>query len=460
MKHTTQVALLATLMAATASAQDVTVTSTTLAQDWKQDTPGFTKASLAPITEFLAIDASKLGSDKLSMHLYGWGMKDMQDQSALGGKSAGNLTYGYLQYSFDRANAEIKAGRFTVNQGVGNEQVDGVAARTDLKGGFYVSAFGGTPVIFKNLSNMPQSDLTLQRDIIFGARLAWRIPKSGELGLSYLEDGSTPGSNLPTQTVDYTRRQVGADLRFSCSSYFDFSGRTVFDVANHPAVLPGADARPKIAEHDYQATVRFSDTLTATGNFVERNFYAYFAGSTLPSLFNMNEKGLFRATGGNVTWGVTTGLQVVADIRRTERELYGNTTRAGADLRYKFGSANLMVGAGYHKVNAFHVQMVDEQVAAFSLTHSEERAWAIYEKGNFSASLDGIVFHYTDAEINPSLNGKGTETQLVGSLGYKLGEALKVSGDLSMADTAFYSKQVMGLVRLEYRFGFASKGGK
>ena len=460
MKHTTQVALLATLMAATASAQDVTVTSTTLAQDWKQDTPGFTKASLAPITEFLAIDASKLGSEKLSMHLYGWGMKDMQDQSAIGGKSAGNLTYGYLQYSFDRANAELKAGRFTVNQGVGNEQVDGVSARTDLKGGFYVSAFGGTPVVFKNLSNLPQDQITLQRDVIFGGRLAWRMPKTGELGVSFLEDGSQPASDLTNQAADYTRRQVGADIRLSPTSYFDFSGRTVFDVAKHPDALPGMDAHPKIAEHDYQATVRFSDTLTATGNFVERNFYAYFAGSTMPSLFNMNEKGLFRATGGNVTWGVTTGLQLVADLRRTDRELYGSTTRAGADLRYKFDSANLMVGAGYHKVNAFNVAMVDQQVPAFSLTHSEARAWAIYEKGNLSASLDGIVFHYTDADLNPSLNGKGTETQLVGSLGYKLGEAFKVSGDLSVADTAIYTKQVMGLVRLEYRFGFASKGGK
>jgi hypothetical protein len=461
MKHSSRMALLTILVAATASAQDVNVTSTTMAQVWKQDTPGFDKTSYMPATEFLAIDANKLGSDALSLHLYGWGTRDLQEQSMPGGKSSGNLTYGYLQYSFDHANAQLKAGRFTVNQGVGNEQVDGVSGRTDLRGGITVSFFAGKPVIFKNLSNLPQRELDIQRDFIFGARVATRLGKVGELGVSYLQDGSTAAKDLPIpQTlVDYTRKQMGADIKLTPVSFIDFSGRTVFDVAGHYDVVPNPD-RPIVAEHDYSTTIKAAENISVTGTFVERNFNAYYAGSTLPSLFNMNEKGMFTATGGNVTWAPVTDLQVVADARRTKRELYGNSTRAGADLRYNFSAKKVLVGAGYHKINAFDVKTVDSLTPAFSVSHSEMRVWAMMEKGKVSVSLDAIRLHYVDADANPALLGKSNESEIVGSLGYQLAQSFKISGDVSFADTPFYKKQVTGLLRAEYRFGFAGKGGK
>ena len=454
------VALLAILISAAACAQDVNVYSTTLAQMWKQDTPGFDKATYLPTTEYLGIDATRLGSEALSLHLYGWGTTDLQDPSTVGGKSAGNLTYGYLQYRFDRANAEIKAGRFTVNQGVGNEQVDGVSARTDLRYGFSVSAFAGLPVVFKNLDNLSQNDLRFQRDIIFGSRLAWRIPRMGEVGVSYLQDGTTAARDLPVpETVDYSRRQVGADLKLAPASFIDFSGRTVFDVARHPATLPGTETS-SIAEHDYVTTLKLSDKVRVSGTFIERNFYAYYAGSTLPSLFNLNEKGMFKATGASVTWAALPNLQVLGDLRRTDRETYGNTTRIGADLRVTFAERHILAGAGYHKVNAFAVASVDPAVQAYSLSHSELRAWAMVEKGPLSASVDGIYLHYADAGLNPNLNTRSSESELVGSVGYQLTPGLKLSGDLSFEDSPLYRKQVMGLFRVDYRFGFTAKGGK
>lgn len=460
MKHQNRMALLAALVAATASAQDVNVYSTTMAQMWKAETPGFDKGTYLPATQFLGIDANKLGSEAVSLHLYGWGRTDLQDQSTAGGKNAGNLTYGYLQYSFDRANAEVKAGRFTVNQGVGNEQVDGVSVRTDLIGGFTFSLFAGKPVIFKNLGSLPQKDIDYQRDFMFGSRLSYRISRMGELGISFLQDGSTSAKDLVIpSTIDYSRKQMGADVKLTPFSFFDFSGRTVFDVAQHYDPQP-APERSNIAEHDYSAVVRAAETLSIRGTFIQRNYYAYFAGSTLPSLFNMNEKGQFKATGASVTWGPIANLQVVADLRRTNRELYGNTTRAGAELRYHFTEQHLLAGAGYHKVNAFEVKLVDSLTPSFSVSHSEMRAWVMLEKGKLSASLDAIRLHYADAGRNPSLNGKANESQLVGSLGYQMATSLKLSGDLSLADTPFYKKQVMGLLRAEYRFGFASKGGK
>ncbi|BDU78247.1 hypothetical protein [Mesoterricola sediminis] len=462
MKQRIHLALLAALVPAAAFAQDVNVYSTTMAQMWKTDTPGFDKATYAPVTEFLGIDATKLGTDALSLHLYGWGRTDLKDQSALGGKSAGDLTYGYLQYDFAQANGQIKAGRITAFGTTGVEQLDGVYARTDLKGGFAISAFGGIPVIYKNYGVLPQADITFQKNFLAGARLSYRIPRMGELGVSYLQDGSNAAKDLDVatpRTVDYSRRQVGVDLTLAPVAFFDFTGRTVFDVANHPAAAPGED-RKRVAEQEFRGTFHILENLSATGGYVQRNFYSYYAGGTLPSLFNQNERGTYTATSGAVTYAPVSALTLTADLRHTEREVYGYTTRAGLEGRLNVPAANLVFGGAYHKTVAFRVTLVDSVTPAYSLSHSEMRGWVMYEKGPFSASLDGIRLHFTDAALNPALNGKAIQSAIVGSVGYQAAKSFKVSGDLSVEDTALYKKQVMGLLRAEYRFGFALKGGK
>ena len=109
MRRRASVAVLSALMASGAWGQEVSVYGTTMAQMWKAGTPGFEKATFTPLTQFLGIDATNLGTERLSLHLFGWGRTDLADQSVPGGKSAGDLTYGYLQYRFAEANAEIKA---------------------------------------------------------------------------------------------------------------------------------------------------------------------------------------------------------------------------------------------------------------------------------------------------------------------------------------------------------------
>ena len=460
MSYRAHLALVATLITGTAWGQEVTATSTTIARTWRQDTPGMGQSTYTPATEYLGVDATRLGLDGLSMHLYGWGASDLADASAIGGKQAGNLTYGYLQYDFGRANAQVKAGRFTVNQGVGNEQVDGITARTDLRFGFLVSGFAGKPVIFKNLSNNHQDDNAYEHDFTYGGRLAWREAKVGELGVSYLQDGSQPAYDLglPGTVVDYTRRELGLDVHLTPTSRLDVAGRTVFDVNDRPQAAPGAD-NSHVAEHNYKVTGKLSDQVALTGTFVERNFFAYFAGTTLPSLFNQNEQGMFRASGASLTWAATSKLQVLGDLRRTDRGNQGDTTRIGADLRYALAERHIQAGGGYHQVNGFTVASVDTAVPTYSLSHREFRAWIMAERGAASASLDTILLHYDDAN-NPSLNHHATQSAVMGSVGYQARAEVKVSGDLSYEDTPLYQRQVAALLRVECRFGLAGKGGK
>ncbi|MCM2250018.1 MAG: hypothetical protein NDI58_05570 [Geothrix sp.] len=460
MKPRTQVVLLATLMSATAWGQEVSLYGTTMAQMWKQETPGFDKSTYTPATQYLGIDATKLGTDKLSLHLFGWGRTDLSDPSTLdGSKSGGYLSFGYLQYRFDQANAEIKAGRFAINQGAGFEQVDGVSARTDLKGGFAVSAFGGRPVYYKTVDPRNQDDYEFQRDFIFGARLSWRMPKVGELGVSYLQDGTKAAKDLDIPSpVDYTRKQLGVDIRIAPASVFDLRGRTLFDMAQHEDQPLGEEKRSRIAEHDYTATVKLGSQVSVSGNVVERNFYAYYAGTNLPSLFRQDEKGKFKAWGGKVAWQASDAFQLVADYRHTSREAFGDVNRAGGELRWTLNEKALMFGVSGHWVNAGNTIFVDSARPSHSLSHKEGRMWVMATKGRFTMSVDGILQRFEDS--NPYLNGLASVYEMVGSLGFQATTNLKVSGDISYGTTPVAKGETRGLLRAEYRFGFAKKGGR
>jgi hypothetical protein len=438
-------------MSASAWGQEVSLYGTTMAQMWKEGTPGFDKATFTPATQYLGIDATKLGTENLSLHLFGWGRTDLSDVSSFDGKKTGGyLNYGYLQYRFDRANAEIKAGRFTVNQSTGFEQVDGVSARTDLVNGFTVSAFAGKPVLYKTVDPVTQKDYDFQRDVMFGARLGWRMGRMAEVGLSYLQDGSKSAKDLAVpSTTDYTRKQLGADISFTPISTFDVRGRTVADVRNE---------RTQIAEHDYTATVKLGSQVSLAGNYAARDFQYFFVGTNLPSLFRQNENDAFRGMGGKLTWLTATSFQMSVDYRHMHRDTFGDANRIGTDLRWDFKEKTVLVGVGAHVVNADAGKTVDPAAPYKSISHREARVWTMVSKGRFTASLDGIVQHYESG--NPYLAGMRLVYEGVGSLGFQATSNVKVSGDISYGSNPVAKHETRGLLKAEYRFGTAKKGGK
>ena len=459
MKLRTYGTLLATLVSATAWSQEVSVYGTTMAQVWKQDTPGFEKSSYAPATQFLGIDANNLYKDGLSLHLFGWGRADMADSTRDIGMPGGDLAYGYLQYRFAQANAELKAGRFTINQGVGVEQVDGLSGRADLRGGLTVSFFGGKPVLYKRGDVAAQKDYEFQRDFIFGGRLGLRVPKVGEFGLSLLQDGTKAAKDLPTPSaVDYTRKQAGLDIRISPNSTFDFSGRTVYDLASHLDTPGTPSNRSRLAENDYTLSVKLAPLVAISGNYTERNFQAYFAGTNLPSLFRQVEKDKHRAYGANLTFGSAASVQVVADYRNIRRETFGDAKRFGGEFRMNLPEQKVQAGFGFHRMAAFNVLVVGAQIPSYGLSHREMRAWVLVERGRFSASLDAIHQSYDDP-FNPNLNGKNSASEVVASMGVQANSNLKFSGDVSYGNSPDFKKDVRGILRAEFRFAMGSKGG-
>jgi hypothetical protein len=83
----------------------------------------------------------------------------------------------------------------------------------------------------------------------------------------------------------------------------------------------------------------------------------------------------------------------------------------------------------------------------------------MYDGGFYFASVDGIYHKFEDSQ-NPNLNGKGYAAEAVASVGIRPTENFKISGDLGLGTNPLYRKEVSGLLRVEYRFGMAGKGGR
>jgi len=461
MRLSTHALLLAALAAGPLCGQDINLYSTTLFQYWNQSPPGFDKSTCEPATQFLSLDATGFRQDSLSFHFLGWGRTDLADQSRAEGKTMGEFSYGYMKYRGPEGNLEAQLGRFAVNQGMTIEQVDGASFRADLIGGFTFYAFGGKPVLYRTSSAAAQQDYDYQRDVIFGGRLGKRFLRIAEVGLLFLQDGSTPAKNLNGHNqVDYTRRQLGVDLRLTPHTAVDFTGRTVFDIAAHMDPAPGTQVNTsRIAEHDYNLGVRISPLYSVNATYTQRNYQAYYAGSIMPSLFNPNEMGAFRSQGLYATLGSATSWQGVVDYKRTHRDSYGDATRFGGELRRYPTEAGFQYGFGFHRVNADNVPFSGAFITSYGLSYRELRAWVMYEKQRFTASLDGIHHHFDDAD-NPNLNGQTSVYEVVASLGYQATPNFKVSGDLIQGVTPLLKKETMALLRADYHFGMALKGGK
>ena len=461
MQQSTRVVLLATFATVGAWSADFSAFSTTMVQMTKQDTPGFSSSTYAPVTEFLGIDATQLGTEGLSMHLFGWGYRDLGNAGNVFGQSYGDLSYAYLDYHFNQANAQLKAGRFSITQGGAVEQVDGVSGRTDLRGGFNLSAFVGAPVLYKTQPTVNETDYRTQNDFIFGSRLGLRLGPVGEVGVSYVQEGTKRAQDYPApQGADFTRKQLGTDVRLAPAAKLEITGHTLLNLeGTYQAPGTATPTAPRLAENDYAATYRFAPTVALTGTYTERNLQSYYAGTNLPNLFRLDEKDRHRAFGGNLALGSADAVEVTLDYRQTKRETYGIANRYGADVRWAVPDTTFKAGGGLHRVSAADAPIPGTTPpTVYGLSRNEVRAWVMYLGKGYNASLDGIIYHFDD-DTNPNLNGKSSLAQLVASLGVNPTANLSVSGDLSVGTNAYYQREVSALLRTTYRFS-ASKGGK
>ncbi len=447
-RRTGLVALFTILMPAGALAADFGTYGTTLFRFQQQSAPGSPKKNLAPATQYLGVDAGGIADGNLSFHFYGWGRLDLADRSPVNGEKDGDASYGYLEYRFPKANAQIKAGRFFVVEGVANEQIDGISFRSDLLekyAGLAISLYVGAPAA-----------MDVERDergsYLAGARLSYNLAGKGEIGISTLHAGKSASQQVvggtTLQTVEDQRQLVGGDIWLAPVSMMELNGRTSYN-----------SATSSIAEHDYTLTLKPARTVTATVSFAERRMKGLYSGTNLPFLFDQFAGDKVRTYGGSVSVSVAKPLVLTADYRHTRRDTYGSSDRFGVAARASLDRIKATSGISYHYIDAADVKNTTGAVIpSYGLTHHELRGWLLHEHGKHSVTLDAIGYFYND-KANPNLNRKSASYELIASTGYRILPNLTVSGDVSYGANPLYDNEFKGVVRAEYSFGVASKGG-
>lgn len=413
-------ALLALLLPGLAAGAEIGADGTTIIRVEERSVPGFSKQTIVPATQYLGLDINDAGMKGLSMHFYGWGRIDLGDDSGETrdpGSTDGNFSYGYLQYRFDKANATVKGGRFFVYEGVAAEQIDGIYGRTDLKHGFTVAAFAGVPV------ELDRSGTT-KGDFIAGGRMGYRYGGILDLGLSGLDETSSPGAEGKED-----RKMYGADLWFSPHRMVELAGRSSYNGTNNG-----------FAEHSYNLFLKPLTGFSTGVNYTDVQLDDYFTfTNTPPTLFNPNANDSYQSQGFNATYRIAAlpfPTDITFDYKHYKRDSTGSSDRFGGELRIQ-PTDRINTGFSFARVEA----------ADGIMSFNEARGFGMYSSGPYSVNLDVIADFYDE-----DVYGKSTAYEIAAGCGYQINPALRVSGEASYADSPLFDSNAKALLRLTYAY--------
>lgn len=420
------------LLPSAALAADTSIDSTTILRVEQRDISGSSKEEIVPATQFLGIDVDKLADGNLSAHFYGWGRVDLADKSFNNDRAAGRLTYGYLQYRFKQANADLRAGRFFVREGIANEQVDGISLRTDLPYGFGLSTFGGASVHTAHISGEKSDG---KGDTVFGGRASYRYKGMLELGFSGVYESKAP--TLVAHTVG-DHRLLGGDIWFSPHRMVAITGHTSYN--------PETSG---VAEHSYLISLKPLRDLLLSAEFNEQRDRNYLFSGTVFSGALLNPADKSRTVGWSASYGLAKGVEVSADYKHYTRDL-GNADRFGADARLRLQGNSLRSGLAYHYLRAGEGFAI---AGTSSASYHELRAYLMHDSKTFFGAVDAIDYIFTKEIFNES-----SAWELTASLGYHITPALALSGDLSYGRNPQFNDDLRGLARLTYTMAIPGKG--
>jgi len=411
---------------------EVSVDATSIIRFEQRADQGAPKKDIFPATQFLGLDVDKLADGNLSLHVYGWGRADIQDKSYNDDRYNGSLTYGYLQYRFNRS-SDVRVGRFFVHEGIVNEHVDGVSVRSELPFGFGLSAFGGANVHTKKLLNEKSDG---KGEAIYGGRLNYRYKGMLELGASGVYETNAPTLN---NYLVSNRRLLGGDVWFSPFQMVELMGHTSYNTETKG-----------VAEHTYLLNIKPTKHLILSGEFNEhreRNFlynWTMFSGAGL----DPSEKS--RSIGGSASYEFSKAFELAADYKHYTRGI-GNADRYGADAKFSFLNNSVRSGLGYHYLRAGREFAIGNNPSA---SYHELRAYVMHDTKTYFAAVDVIDYIFKDKVYNEK-----SAWEAMASVGYHVTPALAVSGDFSYGRNPEFTEEVKGLARLTYNMTFDSKGG-
>ena len=395
----------------TASALDLSGQSRTYLQS-RQDVDG---TRYLPLYEYLNFSVGDASNDAVSFHAGGWYRYDLRNES-FGTKSTGDLQYAYVTVKKKTGNSALSLGRLMVNEGTVSSQLDGIYARTDLRGGFRIAAYGGSPV--------ETSGDTRSGDSVSGGRLSQGITGIYDIGVSYLQEKN--------DKQDF-RKEEGVDLWIRPFGRLEVLGRSSYNDISNAWML-----------HQYTVLLGPFGGLRMNAEASKVYYKEYFSATTLSAFTfpSIDPNETVTTLGGSADYAFTPTLTVGIDFKNFDYAVANNTAKYyGA--RLAFASAGGGAGLAFHRMDG----------PTEPLQYDEQRAYVMKKISKMDLTLDVIHVSYQQAINNVSDAYTGTA-----AVGYALSPKARLVADVEYMKNPDYDRDVRGMLTFVYAFD-AKLGG-
>ena len=369
-----------------------------------------------PLTEYLNFKADNSARDSVSFNFGGWYRYDLRNEST-NGRDNDDLQYAYISIKKQTANAVLDLGRVLVHEGLASEQIDGIHAHTDVKGGFTIAAYGGSPVETK-------SD-TRRGDSIAGGRISQGLTGYYRIGVSHLDEKNN-GSSF--------RREEGVDIWLRPLTKLEAQG-----ISTYNAIERGW------MQHSYYMTVGPFGDLRLNGEFSKINYKQFFSSMTVSAFTfpNIDPNETITTTGGSIDYAITRNLTAIADFKNFHYSIAGQANYYGGKIA--FADEAFGMGVSGHRM--------DGTTAA--LQYDELGIYVSQKISRADVSLQ--LLHLT---YKQEINGVKHADNASVAAGYAITPKARLVADVTYSTDSDFKRDVRAMATFVYSFDAHYDAGK
>lgn len=364
-----------------------------------------------PTYEYLTINLRDLGMDGLSLSASGWGRLDLgvdPDDKA----GDGDLLFGYLDYRDPRNYYHIRLGRQFLLSGVAQDNMDGILIDSTAPYGVTAQVFAGKPVLSK------YSDIS--SDLLYGARLGYRIPWRFDAGISGLFSQENSEKDRENIGLDGFARPI-SEIELSWRLFYSLIYKNIYEGKLTAGVSPLRDLK-----------------FTISGETTDPN--ARIGATSIFSVFTER----YTSLGLNAEYSFLQGFTLNASYANYQFKT-DKANRFGCGLSYwaKLLGDNLL-GISFDQLKYNNEPTSETMTGFYEVRVFTENTFM--EKIKFSLEWIHTIF---DEYIN-NYNGADDFT-LTG--GYRILKDLDLLGSFYYSKNPRYTNEYQGSIFVNYRFG-------
>ena len=381
---------------------------------------GFDGTRYLPLYEYLDLQTTGIGNESVTFQFGGWYRYDLKNVDR--DRTTGDLQYAYLDLHAKQANSSLRLGRVLVNEGVAAEQVDGAYARTDLRGGFTVAAFGGLPV--------ETAGDTRSSDSVYGGRISQSVSGIYTLGVSYLKE-KNDGKDF--------RKEEGVDLWLQPLRWVTVQGLSSYNALNSG---PSVTADKGWMQHHYYLLLGPFGGLRLTGEYSKVYYGRYFRATNLSAFATpgIDPNETVTTAGGSAEYTIASSFTIGADYKTLDYKI-ANTTAQYYGGRLVYASSAFGGGLAAHRMDG----------PTDRLQYDDYRVYVTMKFSPLDITLDLYQVSYKQP-----INGVDNAYSGTAAAGINLSPAMRLVADVEYAKNPDFDKDVRGMLTFVWRFDTAS----